>query len=136
MMDLYQEITTALEKGFFRQLDSSIKYSALKFFIHLFINANPTTIEHVRNYVRNDIENVLKELDIYQEKYFITSTGLTEQGKELLKQCFNLGIYVLRERLTIKSGFKLITNADFRYQIYIFVLGSVERIVGKIINMG
>ncbi|MBT4989325.1 MAG: hypothetical protein HOM96_02145 [Rickettsiales bacterium] len=135
-MDLYKEMTTALEKGFFKQLDSSVKYSPVKFFIHLFMNANPKVIDNVRDYIRNDIENTLAELDFYQENYFITNAGLTEQGKALLKQCYNLGIFILREKLTVKTTFKLVTNADFRYQIYIFTLGSVERIVSKIIDAG
>ncbi|MBT4922027.1 MAG: hypothetical protein HON23_03330 [Rickettsiales bacterium] len=135
-MDLYQEMTMALEKGFFKQLDSSIKYAPLKFFVHLYINANPEVIDNVRNYVRNDIENALKEQDLYQEEYFITKSAPTEQGKAALKQCFNLGIYVMSRKLTVRSGFKLVTNADFRYQIYIFTLGSVERIIDKIINAG
>jgi hypothetical protein len=135
-MDFYKEITTALEKGFFKQMDSSLKYSALKFFMHLFMNANPQLMDRTREYIKNDIENMLLELDFYKKEYFVGNNGPTEQGKAALKQCFNLGIYVLREKLTVKSAFKIVTNADFRYQIYIFTLGSVERIVKKIINSG
>ncbi len=135
-MDFYKELTTALEKGFFKQMDSSIKYSPLKFFIHLFMNANPQIIDNARKYIRDDIENMLLELDFFQKEHFINQNGPTEQGKAALKQCFNLGIFILREKLTVKTGFKLVTNADFRYQVYIFTLGSVERIIKKIINKG
>ena len=75
------------------------------------------------------------ELDFYKKEQFTGNNGPTEQGKAALKQCFNLGIFVLRDKLTVKTGFKLVTNADFRYQIYIFTLGSVERIIKKIKNI-
>lgn len=135
-MDFYQEITTALERGFFKELNSSIKYSPLKFFIHLNLNMYPERMNEIRQIVRDDIEQTLVEIDFYQHENFFTNNGPSIMGNELLKQAYNLGIFILKEKLTVKSGFKLMQNQDFRSQVYIFILGSLERAANKIINKG
>ena len=95
---------------------------------------NPQLINNARQYFRDDLANLLQEMPNFNLAAFTTNQALTDPGKHVLQQSYNLGIYVLKEKLTVKTAFQVITNPDFRYQIYIFTLGSVENIINSIVE--
>lgn len=132
--DLCTEITKALEAGVDRGLNSSIKYSPLKLFINFFRKSNFKLMEQVRNIVRDDVYYNLMDIDAMDFALFVSHEGgFTKQGKRLLQISFNIGIHVITKKVTVRTGFKLVTNADFREQIYYFVLEAVHRSAYKIL---
>lgn len=125
--DLATEVTRLLEAGVTKHLNSSIFYSPLRYFYNRFKKNNPQIIYNARNIVRQDIAQVLQKVPDFHQGYFILNGEATDTGKSFLKRVFNIGINLLKKRLTIMQAFKVLTNSDFRMQVYGLILKSVEK---------
>ncbi len=135
--DLATEITNYLEAGVMRHLKSSIFYSPLRYFHNRFKKNNPQTIDHARQIVQQDIEALLKEVPGFNPAIFVDMEHqATDTGKLFFKRIYNIGINLLKKRLTIRQAFKVMVYSGFRARVYNFILQSVKRTVADYVKKG
>ncbi len=116
-----------LEAGVNKHLDRSFRYKPLRYFYRKFQRNNPQTIANARDIVAQDIAQILSQVMGYNEAAFAVDGNATEAGKLFFKRVYNIGINLLKKRLTVMQSFKVITNATFRMQVYDFILKSVQK---------
>ncbi len=116
-----------LEAGVNKHLDRSFRYKPLRYFYRKFQRNNPQTIANARDIVAQDIAQILSQVMGYNEAAFVVDGNATEAGKLFFKRVYNIGINLLKKRLTVMQSFKVITNATFRMQVYDFILKSVQK---------
>jgi len=124
--DFPTEIVKALEAGANKHLNSSIFYSPLRFFYRKFEKNNPQTMNQARDTVKNDIVLILSDIPNFNFEIFIKDGVINPLGKKFLQRNYNIGINLLKKKLTLMSAFRVITNSNFRNQIYEFVLLSIR----------
>jgi hypothetical protein len=124
--NLSLEIVIVMEAGFDRELNKSIFYSPLRLFYNAFKKKNPNSIEQVRKMLREDIEQCLNGIENFDQSFFIKSGELSDDGKQLMKKCYNIGIKLLKKDLSVKVAFRALRNSDFQQQIYHHILKRVQ----------
>lgn len=129
-----KEITRLLEVGVNKQLSRSIIYSPLRFFYNRFQKNNPRTIENARNIVTSDIYEILKRISGFNENIFVVNGKATENGKKFFRRIYNIGINLLKKKLSVTAAFKVLTNSTFRMQVYEFILRSVEKAIVEFVE--
>ncbi len=132
--DIPQEIVKAFEAGIDNYLARSIKYSPFRLFYNMFKRSNPQLVSQVREMFRNDILEKLLEIPDFNPGAFVQGEELTIKGKKLLQICYNIGIHLLKKRLNVVTAFRVIQNADFRHQIYTYVLQTVKRTTSQVLH--
>ena len=132
--DLFIEIVKAVEAGVNKHLDNSIVYSPFKIFLNLFKRANPNLMNNIRGKVRNDIYDRLTYISGFNAEVFLVDNNLTDKGRNLLKICYNLGIYFLKKELTVVSAFKMVSNKHFRSHMYNHILDLLVRSASRILH--
>ena len=132
--NLSAEATRLLEAGITKYLNQSIIYSPLRLFYNLFKKNNPQTIASIREIVREDIEKCLNDIENFKEEIFVASNGWTMPGKDFLRSCYNIGIDVLRKKLTVMMAFKVLRNAEVRDEIYNNILQDVRSAAVKVLS--
>lgn len=123
--DLAKEIVKAVETGVNRFLKRSIIYSPFKLFYNLFKKSNPKTMDSVRQRVRDDIDSNTKTIENFNPEIFITGITVLPQGRKLLQRCYEIGLSILKTKLTVVLAFKLIRDAELRDEIYNDVLNDI-----------
>jgi hypothetical protein len=131
--EITKEIVVALEKGVDKHLSKSLKYSPFRLFFNMFRKSNPNLMTQVREYVRQDIEHLFMTIKGYNPVIFIHNNNITPEGKQMLKTSYNLGIYILKKKLTVVTAFKAVTNPKVRDDIYHFILEALIKSATKII---
>jgi hypothetical protein len=124
--NLSAEVTRLIEAGINKHLNRSIIYSPLRLFYNLFKKNNPQTIASIRELVREDIEKYLNDIADFKQEIFVASNGWTMPGKNFLRSCYNIGIDLLRTKLTVMVAFKAFRNAEVRDGIYNDILEDVR----------
>lgn len=125
-----------LEAGVNKHLDRSFRYKPLRYFYRKFQRNNPQTIANARDIVAQDIAQILSQVMGYNEAAFVVDGNATEAGKLFFKRVYNIGINLLKKRLTVMQSFKVITNATFRMQVYDFILKSVQKAATEYMQQG
>ncbi len=124
--NLTAEVTRLLEAGINKHLNRSIIYSPLKLFYNLFKKNNPQTIASIREIVQSDVERCLGGIENFNQEIFVAANGWTMPGKDFLRACYNIGIDVLRKKLTVMMAFQAFRNAAVRDNIYNDILGEIR----------
>ena len=124
--NLSAEVTRLIEAGINKHLNRSIIYSPLRLFYNLFKKNNPQTIASIRELVREDIEKCLNDTANFKQEIFVASNGWTMPGKNFLRSCYNIGIDLLRTKLTVMVAFKAFRNTEVRDGIYNDILEDVR----------
>ncbi len=124
--NLSAEVTRLIEAGINKHLNRSIIYSPLRLFYNLFKKNNPQTIASIRELVREDIEKCLNDTANFKQEIFVASNGWTMPGKDFLRSCYNIGIDLLRTKLTVMVAFKAFRNTEVRDGIYNDILEDVR----------
>jgi hypothetical protein len=128
--NLQTEIVKALEAGFNKHLNRSIVYSPFRLFFNLFKKSNPKSIERVRVMIVEDVLEIISALEGFSEAIFLVKQNqFTPKGKELLKKCYNIGIRILKNDLTVMLAFKALRDSELRQEIYQGVLEQVQSAV-------
>jgi len=128
------EVVKAVEAGIFKQINGRIVYSPLKLLIKLLIKANPDLMEQIRMRVASDLEFKFSEIANYQLEFFLKDGALTEHGKKALQISYNIGIFLMKDKLTVKIAFKILKDPDLREEYYSFLLNSVTNSVAAIVT--
>jgi len=124
--ELSFEIVKAMETGVNRYLNKSIIYSPFRLFYNLFKKANLNLIEQARNMVREDVRRQLDSIENFNDKTFIEGSTIKPKGMKLLQICYNIGIRLLKEKLTVMTAFKVMRNHELRDEIYNYILNEVK----------
>jgi len=124
--NLSAEVTRLIEAGINKHLNRSIIYSPLRLFYNLFKKNNTQTIASIRELVREDIEKYLNDIADFKQEIFVASNGWTMPRKNFLRSCYNIGIDLLRTKLTVMVAFKAFRNAEVRDGIYNDILEDVR----------
>ncbi len=132
--NLSAEVVRLLEAGINKHLNRSILYSPLRLFYNLFKKNNPQTIASIREMVRNDVEQCLGEIDNFNQEIFVAANGWTMPGKDFLRACYNVGIDVLRKKITVMTAFQAFRNAAVRDNIYNDILEDVRSAAVKVMS--
>ncbi len=125
--NLFAEIVRLLEAGINKQLNSSFLYSPLRLFYGLFKKSNAQMIANIRAMLREDIEKYLSEIENFDQKIFVSQNDWTMPGKDFLRSCYNVGISVLRKKLTLRMAFRAFRDQAVREEIYNYVLEEVGK---------
>tara|TARA_A100001015_G_C14959799_1_gene700347 strand:+ start:972 stop:1403 length:432 start_codon:yes stop_codon:yes gene_type:complete len=133
-IQLGEEMVKAIEAGLDKHLKGSIKYAPFKLFLKMFREKNPELVSNIRIAVAGDIINVVGGVKDFSKTMFIKDNQLSPLGHELLKKCYNIGIYILKKRLTVVMAFRVVTNTRIRNQLYNFLLNAIEVSTYKIIE--
>jgi|TARA_Y100000389_G_C17469290_1_gene528761 hypothetical protein len=123
---LSQEITKLIEAGINKHIKSSFLYSPFRITLDLFKKSNPNTIRQVRSYVAQDIENILKNINNYDEEIFLYEGGFSNKGQEVRKLAYNIGIRLMKNKLNTRLAFKALRNNEIRQEIYNYILENVK----------
>ena len=91
-------------------------------------------MNNIRGKVRNDIHDRLTHISGFNVEVFLTENNLTDKGNNLLKICYNLGIYFLKKELTVVSAFKVVTNSHFRSHMYNHMLDLLSRSASRVLH--
>ncbi len=132
--NLSAEVVRLLEAGINKHLNQSIIYSPLKLFYNLFKKNNPQMIDGIREMVRDDVENCLNKIENFNQELFVSPSGWTMAGKDFLRSCYNIGINILRKKLTVMMAFKIFRNPEMRNELYNYVLDEVSKAAAKSLN--
>ncbi|MES2676686.1 MAG: hypothetical protein V4612_00015 [Pseudomonadota bacterium] len=132
--NLSAEIVRLLEAGINKHLNRSFIYSPLKLFYNLFKKNNPQTIASIREMVRDDVEKCLSEIDNFKQEIFVAANGWTMPGKDFLRACYNIGINLLRKKLTVMTAFKAFRDSAVRDNIYNDLLEEVRSAAIKVMS--
>jgi len=132
--NLSAEVTRLLEAGFVKYLNQSIIYSPLRLFYNLFRKNNPQAMNNIREVIRSDVEKCLNDIDNFNQKVFVTKSGWTMDGKNFLRACYNVGINILRKKLSVITAFKILKNHKMRDKIYNYILAEVRSAAIKVSN--
>lgn len=123
---LSSELTKIIEAGIERELNQSVFYSPFRLFYKLFKKANPALIERVREILANDIQDTLINAEGWHKEVFINEKYLSDAGDLLIKKCYNIGIRLVKKRLSVKLAFKAVINHDLQQEIYNYILSQVK----------
>ena len=121
------EVVRLLEAGINKHLNKSFRYRPLRYFYRKFQRNNPQVVANARHIASQDIAQVLSQIMGYNESNFVVNGQVTDDGKIFFKRVYNIGINLLKKRLTVMQSFRAITNSDFRMQVYDFILKSVQK---------
>lgn len=121
------ETVRLLEAGVNKHLNKSFRYKPLRYFYRKFQRNNPQTVANARDIVAQDIAEILSQMMGYNEAAFVVYGNATEAGKLFFKRVYNIGINLLKKRLTVMQAFRVISNPNFRMQVYDFILKSVQK---------
>ena len=132
--ELSKEVTKAIEAGINKHLNRSLVYSPLKFFYNLFKKNNPDAIDQARKIANNDIKQCLSIVDEFDEGIFVQQNEMTAQGKRLLQTCYNIGISLLKKKLTVMTAFRALKNETVRDKIYGNILDEVKKATADLVN--
>ena len=121
-----------MEAGVNKYLQQSVKYTPFKLFYNIFSRSNPKLMDQVRGTVRNDIYNILANIPAFKFENFIAANEVQHKGKRLLQISHNIGIYLLKKKLNVRSAFKVVTNYHMRNQVYGYILTAIERSAAKV----
>ncbi len=121
------EVVRLLEAGVNKHLNKSFRYKPLRYFYRKFQRNNPQVVANAKNVMAQDIADILSQVANYNESIFVVDGKTTEAGKLFFKKVYNIGINLLKKRLTVMQSFRAITNPDFRLQVYNFVLKSIQK---------
>jgi hypothetical protein len=124
--DLFVEVVRLVEAGMNKFLNRSILYSPFRLFFNLFKRHNPRTMDSIREMVRNDVEQVLGNIENFNQVIFVASNGWTMSGKDFLRSCYNIGINILRKKVTMMMAFKAFRDYELRNEIYNYILEEVR----------
>jgi hypothetical protein len=125
--ELPSEIVKAIEIAINRCLDRSIVYSPFRLFYNLFKKSNPKLMEHTRKLVARDILEYLNTIDNFTPEIFISENTIHPIGKILLQYCYNIGVVLMKKKLTVILAFKVLRNAALRDETYSYVLNEVRK---------
>jgi hypothetical protein len=133
--NLQAEIVQALEAGFNTHLNRSFVYSPFRLFFNLFTKTNPKSIDNARQIIREDVWEIISAIDGFDQSIFLVRQNqLTPKGKELLKKCYNIGIRVLKQELTVTLAFKALRSYELRQEIYRHILEQLQDAVVILID--
>ena len=121
------EVVRLLEAGINKHLNKSFRYRPLRYFYRKFQRNNPQAVANARHIASQDIAQVLSQIMGYNDSNFVVNGQATDDGKLFFKRVYNIGINLLKKRLTVMQSFRAITNSDFRMQVYDFILKSVQK---------
>jgi hypothetical protein len=127
------ELVKAVETGVFKQINGRIIYSPLKLLIKLLIKANPDMMNRIRARVASDLEYRFGEIPNYSLELFVQNNQKTAIAKEALQISYNIGIFLMKEKLTVKLAFKALKDSSLREEYYFFVLDSVTNSVANLV---
>ena len=133
--DLFSEATRLLEAGINKHLNKSIVYSPLRLFYNMFKKRNPQLMSNIRESVCNDIEQCLISIENFNQNIFVAPSSWSPQGKDFLRACYNIGIDVLRKKLTVMLAFRVMKDASLRDKIYNDILSDVQEAAINALNV-
>lgn len=131
---LSQEITKLIEAGINKHIKSSFLYSPFRIALDLFKKSNPNTMRQVRSYVAQDIENILQNIEHYNEEIFLYEGGFSSKGQEVRKLAYNIGIRLMKNHINTRIAFKALRNNEVRQEIYSYILENVRNSVENAMN--
>jgi|TARA_B110000259_G_scaffold49330_1_gene57728 hypothetical protein len=133
--DFSLEIVRELEIGVNTFLKRSIKYSPFKLFYTLFKKSYPKLMNDIRNYISEDIEDILRKYNnFHMNELSNESYDLSQKGEFLLECYEKLGRELFERHLTVKKAFNLISKSSFRQEFYKIFLEEVKLTLYQNIN--
>ncbi len=123
---LSSELAKIIEAGIERELNQSVFYSPFRLFYRLFKKANPSLIQRVREILADDIQGTLINAEGWNKEVFINEKYLSDAGDLLIKKCYNIGIRLVKNRLSVKLAFKVMINRNLQQEIYNYILNQVK----------